>query len=62
MDNVDIPECSKRGVIVMNVPTANTIAAVELTMAHLLSSARSFVNAHNFLKNERKWERESGMA
>ncbi|AXP08583.1 phosphoglycerate dehydrogenase [Campylobacter hepaticus] len=58
VDNVDIAECSKRGVIVMNVPTANTIAAVELTMAHLLSSARSFVNAHNFLKIERKWERE----
>lgn len=46
----------------MNVPTANTIAAVELTMAHLLTSARSFVNAHNFLKIERKWERENGMA
>jgi len=58
VDNVDIPSCSKRGVIVMNVPTANTIAAVELTMAHLLCSARNFVNAHNFLKLQRKWERE----
>lgn len=58
VDNVDIDECSKRGIIVMNVPTANTIAAVELTMNHLLCSARSFVNAHNFLKIERKWERE----
>ncbi|TEY02443.1 phosphoglycerate dehydrogenase [Campylobacter sp. US33a] len=58
VDNVDIANSSKRGVIVMNVPTANTIAAVELTMAHLLTSARSFVNAHNFLKQERKWERE----
>lgn len=58
VDNVDLPSCSKQGVIVMNVPTANTIAAVELTMAHLLCAARSFVNAHNFLKLERKWERE----
>ncbi|QOR00841.1 phosphoglycerate dehydrogenase [Campylobacter sp. 2014D-0216] len=58
VDNVDIDECSKKGIIVMNVPTANTIAAVELTMNHLLCSARSFVNAHNFLKIERKWERE----
>jgi len=32
VDNVDIDACSKRGIIVMNVPTANTIAAVELTM------------------------------
>lgn len=58
VDNVDINECSKKGIIVMNVPTANTIAAVELTMNHLLCSARSFVNAHNFLKIEKKWERE----
>ncbi|TXE81278.1 phosphoglycerate dehydrogenase [Campylobacter peloridis] len=58
VDNVDIDECSKKGIIVMNVPTANTIAAVELTMNHLLCSARSFVNAHNFLKVQRRWERE----
>lgn len=58
VDNVDIPACSKRGIVVMNVPCANTIAAVEMTMAHLLTSARSFTNAHNYLKNERKWNRE----
>lgn len=58
VDNVDIEGASKRGIIVMNVPTANTIAAVELTMAHLLCSARSFVNSHNYLKQARKWERE----
>ena len=58
VDNVDIAGASKRGIIVMNVPTANTIAAVELTMAHLLCSARAFVNASNHLKHERKWERE----
>lgn len=32
VDNVDIQQCSKKGIIVMNVPTANTIAAVELTI------------------------------
>jgi D-3-phosphoglycerate dehydrogenase len=58
VDNVDIEECSKRGVIVMNVPTANTIAAVELTMAHMLSCMRAFPYAHNHLKNERVWKRE----
>ncbi len=42
----------------MNVPTANTIAAVELTMAHLLSCARSFPNANNHLKLDRIWKRE----
>ncbi len=58
VDNVDIPECSKRGIIVMNVPTANTIAAVELTMAHMLSNMRAFPYAHNHLKLDRVWKRE----
>ena len=58
VDNVDIEGCSKKGIIVMNVPTANTIAAVELTMAHMLAAARSFPNAHNHLKHERVWKRE----
>ena len=58
VDNVDIPGCSKKGIIVMNVPTANTIAAVEMTMCHLVGSARSFVNANNHLKQERIWKRE----
>lgn len=58
VDNVDIDGCSKRGIIAMNVPTANTIAAVELTMAHLLGSARSFTNSCNHLKHDRIWKRE----
>jgi D-3-phosphoglycerate dehydrogenase len=58
VDNVDQEGCSRRGIIAMNVPTANTIAAVELTMAHLLSCARSFTNANNHLKIERVWNRE----
>ncbi len=58
VDNVDMEGCSKRGIIVMNVPTANTIAAVEMTMAHLLATARSFPNANNHLKLDRIWKRE----
>jgi D-3-phosphoglycerate dehydrogenase len=58
VDNVDINECSKRGIIVMNVPTANTIAAVELTMAHMLSCVRKFPYAHNHLKQQRVWRRQ----
>ena len=57
-DNVDIEGCSKRGIIAMNVPTANTIAAVELTMTHLLSCMRKFPYAHNQLKQDRVWKRE----
>jgi len=57
-DNVDMEGCSKRGIIAMNVPTANTIAAVELTMAHMLSCMRKFPYAHNQLKQDRIWKRE----
>ena len=57
-DNVDIEGCSKRGIIAMNVPTANTIAAVELTMTHMLSCMRKFPYAHNQLKIDRVWKRE----
>lgn len=58
VDNVDIEGCSKEGIIVMNVPTANTIAAVELTMAHMLSCMRMFPYSHDHLKNQRIWKRE----
>ncbi|WP_457746211.1 phosphoglycerate dehydrogenase [Sulfurimonas sp.] len=58
VDNVDIPGCSKKGIIVMNVPTANTIAAVELTMTHMLSCMRMFPYSHDHLKNQRVWKRE----
>lgn len=58
VDNVDIAGCSKEGIIVMNVPTANTIAAVELTMAHMLSCMRAFPYSHNHLKHDRIWKRE----
>ncbi len=58
VDNVDIEGCSKEGIIVMNVPTANTIAAVELTMTHMLSCMRMFPYSHDHLKNQRVWKRE----
>lgn len=58
VDNVDIDACSRQGIIVMNVPTANTIAAVEMTMCHLLNSARKYVNSVNDLQKNRIWKRE----
>jgi len=58
VDNVDIEGASKRGIVVMNVPTANTIAAVELTMTHMLSCVRQFPYAHNNLKLDRVWRRQ----
>ncbi len=54
VDNVDIEGCSRKGIVVMNVPTANTIAAVELTMAHLINAVRNFPGANTQLKQDRK--------
>ena len=47
----DIDARSKQGIVVMNVPTANTIAAVELTMTHILSAIRNFPGANAQLKD-----------
>jgi D-3-phosphoglycerate dehydrogenase len=58
VDNVDIPGCSRQGIVAMNVPTANTIAAVEMTMAHMISAVRKFPYAHNNLKQDRVWRRQ----
>ncbi|GMT38543.1 Phosphoglycerate dehydrogenase SerA [Helicobacter bizzozeronii] len=58
VDNVDINLCSQKGIVVMNVPTANTIAAVELTMAHMLNAVRYLPSANAQLKYERLWRRE----
>lgn len=58
VDNVDIPASSKQGIVIMNIPTANTIAAVELTMTHMLSCVRKFPYAHNNLKVDRVWRRQ----
>jgi len=57
-DNVDMDACSAKGIIAMNVPTANTIAATELTMTHMLSCMRKMPYAHAQLKNDRIWKRE----
>jgi D-3-phosphoglycerate dehydrogenase len=59
VDNVDIDASSKQGVIIMNVPTANTIAAVELTMTHILSAARELPAINQQLKYENIWDRKS---
>ena len=57
MDNIDIEAASRKGVIVMNAPTGNTIAATELTMGHILSAARKIPEANNSLL-EGKWDRK----
>jgi len=60
LDNVDIEAASKKGLIVMNAPTGNTLAAVELTMAMILSAARK-VPAANESTKKHEWDRKRFM-
>ena len=46
IDNVDIDSATRRGVIVMNTPSANTVATAEHTMALLLATSRHIGAAH----------------
>src|SRR5690606_37577314 len=46
VDNVDLQEATRRGIIVMNTPTANSIATAEQTMAFMLAVTRHTAAAH----------------
>ncbi len=60
VDNIDIEEASRRGILVINTPGANTIGATELTMCHMLSILRNSHEAHKSV-SEGKWERKRFM-
>ncbi len=60
LDNVDIEAASIKGVIVMNAPTGNTIAATELTIGMMLAACRKIPAANISLKNL-EWDRKKYM-
>ncbi|UCF31598.1 MAG: phosphoglycerate dehydrogenase [bacterium] len=60
VDNVDIEAASRAGIIVMNAPTGNTLAATEHTMAMMLAAVRKLPFAHNSLE-EGQWNRKMFM-
>jgi len=47
VDNIDLVAASEHGIIVLNTPESNTIAAAEHTMALLFSMIRHVPQAHN---------------
>jgi D-3-phosphoglycerate dehydrogenase len=57
VDNIDIPAATNAGLLVVNAPDGNTIAATEQTMALMLGLARNLPQAHKDLK-EGKWMRK----
>jgi D-3-phosphoglycerate dehydrogenase len=60
VDNIDVGEATKRGIVVVNAPTGNTISAAEHTIALMLSLARHIPQANTVLKSG-VWQRSDFM-
>ena len=60
VDNIDIPEATRKGILVMNTPGGNTLSAAEHTMALILSMSRNVVPACDSLKKG-LWDRKKYM-
>jgi len=60
VDNIDIPSATRKGIVVMNAPTGNTVSAAEHAIALLLALARNIPWAHaSLIKGE--WDRKRFM-
>lgn len=57
VDNIDIPEATQRGILVMNTPDGNTISTAEHACGLILSLVRNIPNAVASLKAGR-WDRK----
>ena len=49
IDNVDLSAATKKGIVVMNTPQENAIAAAEHTFALMFAVARKIPQAHNYV-------------
>jgi D-3-phosphoglycerate dehydrogenase len=56
LDNVDVEEATRRGVMVVNAPQSNVLSAAEHTIALLLAQARNVAQADHDLRNG-QWNR-----
>ncbi|HEY5164424.1 MAG TPA: phosphoglycerate dehydrogenase, partial [Acidimicrobiia bacterium] len=60
LDNVDVAEATRRGVMVVNAPQSNVLSAAEHTIALMLAQARNIPQAHADLVagswNRSRWE------
>ncbi|MFB2878381.1 phosphoglycerate dehydrogenase [Floridanema aerugineum] len=57
VDNVDVPAATRQGIVVVNSPEGNTIAAAEHAIALMLALSRSIPDANTSVKSG-KWERK----
>jgi len=56
VDNIDVPTSTRQGIVVVNSPEGNTIAAAEHALAMMLSLSRCIPEANASVK-AKKWER-----
>ncbi len=54
-DNVDVPECSRRGVLASNTPEVLTETTADLAWALLLAAARRISEGDRFLRSRTPW-------
>jgi len=57
IDNIDVDVATRKGIVVVNAPTGNTVSAAEHTIALMLALARNIPQANKELKRG-KWQRE----
>ena len=60
VDNIDVPAATQAGVIVVNAPTGNVVAAAEHTVAMLLALARNIAQADAHVRAG-QWKRNQFM-
>jgi D-3-phosphoglycerate dehydrogenase len=60
VDNIDVEAASQAGILVVNAPAGNTIAAAEHTIAMMMALARNIPQANRSLL-EGRWDRTSYM-
>jgi D-3-phosphoglycerate dehydrogenase len=60
VDNIDVPTATRKGIVVVNSPEGNTIAAAEHALAMMLALSRHIPGANQSVK-EKRWERNRFM-
>jgi len=56
VDNIDIPACSQKGVVVMNAPAGNSVSTAEQAIALMFALARKTPQADASMK-QKQWEK-----
>ncbi len=58
VDNVDVPAATRRGILVVNSPEGNTVAAAEHAIAMMFALSRYIPDANQSVKSN-QWDRKS---